>query len=444
VENTVRVFLCSAYRDMQAERNYLHAEVFPRVQQRYQEAGYNLEIVDPRYQAGSEEEAEGLAQLDATLDWVEACMPHFLCLLGSNYGKVILEVPDAVGRKHPAVRHFFRISRIHLETMTAVLRDPARAYHSYFYVRKPEFMEYVPVYEKSTYVPNNKLEALNEIEGHKLEIFKEALQRTGRPVRSYACSYDAIARQVAELEDLGAKVEHDLLTMIGLVEPAPAEAVEETVPGTMVTEDAAGMVEAAGLATTVPMALESTAPSPARPDVSLLHMSQLAEGDIEAASLEMPTPLAPTSAFNDDAMIDQIVAEAQGEAGQPGVSGEETVITEHAVIDEASAEQAADEIFADGTAEAGAPVSEDAVAEELLSDEAVNPEAAEAAANEIFAVGDEAPPPVNPNDPSFEVAPEVMREEVSAFDFSDAVSSEPMEEVVVEEEPPKKKKKKKK
>src|SRR5690349_17652771 len=115
---TVRVFLCSAYRDMQAQRAYLHDVVFPRVSQTYQANGHTLEIVDPRRQAANEEDAEGLATLEKTLDDVECCRPHFLCLLGTNYGKVILEVPDAIGRKHPAIRHFFRISRVHLETLT--------------------------------------------------------------------------------------------------------------------------------------------------------------------------------------------------------------------------------------------------------------------------------------------------------------------------------------
>jgi hypothetical protein len=436
--------------------------VFPRVQQRYQEVGYSLELVDPRLHAASEEDAEGLGTLERSLDDVESCRPHFLCLLGSNYGKVILEVPDAIGRKHPAVRHFFRISRVHLETMTSVLRDPGRAEHSFFYFRKPDFLTDVAEYDKPTYVPNNKMEALNEIEAHKLEIFKEAIQRTGRPVRSYGCTYDSAAQTITGLDDLGAKIEHDLLTIVGLAEPL---AVEDTVPGSMVTEEAAGVVAgiAAGAAIGA-VAMEATMPvdeapvaeepvaedpfaeapveaepdmgiaaSAGAPNVSLLSKSVL--GDESAASLEMPMPMqdaGAAAAFNDDAAIDEIVAEV---TDQPEViSDEETVISEQ-VIDDASAEQAAGEVFGSDQ------VVEDAFADQLLSD---NNQDAEAAAMEVFATGDEVAP-ADPNAPSFEVAPGAMAEMGSSFDFSDnAVAPEPVEVVEEEEEAPKKKKKKKK
>src|SRR5207249_958322 len=143
-------------------RAYLHDVVLPRVSAKFQENGHTLELLDPRRQAANEDEAEGVETLEPALDQVESCRPHFLCLLGSNYGKVTLEVPDAIGRKHPAVRHFFRTSRVHLETLAAVIRDPSRGGQAFFYFRKPDVLNQVDASDRPTFVPNNKMEALNE------------------------------------------------------------------------------------------------------------------------------------------------------------------------------------------------------------------------------------------------------------------------------------------
>ena len=234
--SSVRVFLSSPYRDMQAERAYLHEVVFPRVAEKYQASGYSLEIVDPRLTAANEDEAEGVETLEAALDEVAACRPYFLCLLGNNYGKVTLEVPDPIGRKHPAVRHFFRTSRVHLETLAAVIREPANAGHSFFYFRKPQIVTKLFDADKQAYVPNNKMEALNEVEAHKLNIFKEAITRTARPIFHYSCQWDSMNRQLTGFEQLGARIENDLLSMVGL---ASAAVVEETIPGSMATEEMA-------------------------------------------------------------------------------------------------------------------------------------------------------------------------------------------------------------
>jgi hypothetical protein len=436
---------------MQAERAYLHEVVFPSVAEKFQASGYTLEIVDPRLTATNEEEAEGLETLEAALDEVAACQPYFLCLLGNNYGKVTLEVPEAIGRKHPAVRHFFRTSRVHLETLTAVIREPHNAHHSFFYVRKPQIVTKLFDADKQNYVPNNKMEALNEVEAHKLEIFKEAIVRTGRPVFYYGCQWDSASRQLTGFEQLGARIENDLLSMVGLAEPSAA-VVEETVPGSMATEEMAGGSMLAGAAVAGGVAVAGAAAlagsklgkggrrglggrsglGAAPEDGGYDTMPE--EQEVAAVAPVDETMPDAASAFADDAAIDQIVADAAEvpDDGSPAaLAGDGAFGANPFETDDAAAAllSGGDNPFEE------APADDNAAA--MLNDAPVADGDAEAAAMNIF--GSDAPAEAPADDNSFEV-------DGAMEDSQDIVAEE--EEVMEiveeeEEEAPKKKKEKK-
>lgn len=223
--NIIRVYFCTAFRDMHAERAYLHEVVFPRLAQQFQERGYVFEAVDPRWSVQTEEEAEGFNTLEQSLDDIERCRPYFIGILGSNYGKVLLEVPDHIGRKHPGIKHYFRCSRVHLETLLGALREPQKAKNSFFLFRKPDFLNDVPDADKKTFLPNNAMEALNEVEAHKLEVFKGAISTTGLSIMEYDCRWDPQARKVTGLEDFGEKIAAAILSWIGGAErPVPRKA----------------------------------------------------------------------------------------------------------------------------------------------------------------------------------------------------------------------------
>lgn len=444
---------------MQAERKYLHEVVFPRVMQAYQAAGHSLEIVDPRFQAASEEDAEGVDTLDAALDQAASCRPYFLCLLGNNYGKVILEVPDAIGRKYPAVRHFFRTARVHLECLVGVIREPHLAEHSYFYFRKPQIVTTLFAADKADFFPNNKMDALNEVEAHKLEIFKEALVRTGRPVFYYSCQWDSMNRSLTGFDTLGARVENDLLSMVGLAAPSAA-VVQDTVPGSMVTEEmsggsilAAGAVAgaavagAAALAATMPM--ESVPEAAATPADDNAFDAFAAEEAAAAAPAEMADA---ASAFNDDDAINQIVAEASEvpDDGSAAMVAEEPVADE-TVISDAAAEAAAGEILGgenpfDAPAASDNPFEsplEEVAADDagaMLTDGAVADADAEAAALDIF--GEDAPPSApTGTEASFEVdSPVAAEDDGEIVAVEEAVEEDVVEVAAEEEEAPKKKK----
>src|SRR5271167_3941359 len=87
----VRLFLSTTYRDMRAEREYLHTEVFPQMMAWYAPKGVTFKIVDLGWKA-TEEQAEGFAALKLSLDEVEKCLPFFLGLVGLRYGRPLEKI----------------------------------------------------------------------------------------------------------------------------------------------------------------------------------------------------------------------------------------------------------------------------------------------------------------------------------------------------------------
>jgi hypothetical protein len=205
----VRVYVCSPFRDMQAERAHLHQVVFPLVSQRYQEHGVRLEVIDPRWDEASEEGAEGIVTLAQSLEAIDACRPFFLGIIGHRAGKVLEFVPEDIAERYPHLRHLARGSRTFLETVHGVLRDPEHAAHSYFYFRDPSFLPQIPKRFRSTYFPESPT-AL-----HRLENFKEAIRATGRPVKEYTCQWNEANPRVTGLEAFGQAVAADLIGAIG-------------------------------------------------------------------------------------------------------------------------------------------------------------------------------------------------------------------------------------
>ncbi len=78
---TVRVFISSTFRDMQAERDHLVRFVFPRLREELLKRRVHLVDVDLRWGVTAEEEA-----LEVCREIIDECRPRFICMLGGRYG----------------------------------------------------------------------------------------------------------------------------------------------------------------------------------------------------------------------------------------------------------------------------------------------------------------------------------------------------------------------
>ena len=80
---TIRVFISSTFRDMQAERDHLVRFVFPRLRERLLKHRIHLVDVDLRWGVTGDEDAGEVCR-----EVIGECRPRFLCMLGGRYGWV--------------------------------------------------------------------------------------------------------------------------------------------------------------------------------------------------------------------------------------------------------------------------------------------------------------------------------------------------------------------
>ena len=81
VWKTVRVYISSTFKDMQAERDHLIRFVFPRLRQELLKRRVHFIDVALRWGVTSEQDA-----LEVCSEIINECNPRFLCMLGGRYG----------------------------------------------------------------------------------------------------------------------------------------------------------------------------------------------------------------------------------------------------------------------------------------------------------------------------------------------------------------------
>ena len=90
---TLKIFISSTFRDMNAERDVLIKNVFPRLRERAEELGVFIREVDLRWGVTEEQARRGEA-LEICLEGIEECRPYFVCMLGKRYGWI--PPPDVI------------------------------------------------------------------------------------------------------------------------------------------------------------------------------------------------------------------------------------------------------------------------------------------------------------------------------------------------------------
>src|SRR2546428_109168 len=86
----IRVFVSSTFRDMQAEREELVKQIFPRLRNLCEERAVTWGEVDLRWGVTEEQSAEGQA-LPICLAGIRGCRPYFIGLLCARSGWVPAE-----------------------------------------------------------------------------------------------------------------------------------------------------------------------------------------------------------------------------------------------------------------------------------------------------------------------------------------------------------------
>jgi hypothetical protein len=175
-KRSVRVFVSSTFRDMQAERDELVKLVFPQLRKLCEQRGVTWSEVDLRWGITSEQKAEGQV-LPICLAEIRECRPYFIGMLGERYGWIVDEVPSEVVAREPWLAELHGHSVTELEILHGVLNNPAMAGHAYFYMRDPGAVQALPRGRRADF------ESESPEHRQKLGQLKARIRASGFPVR---------------------------------------------------------------------------------------------------------------------------------------------------------------------------------------------------------------------------------------------------------------------
>lgn len=172
---TIRVFISSTFRDMQAEREELVKRVFPRLRRLCEQRGVTWGEVDLRWGITDEQKAEGQV-LPICLAEIQRCRPYFIGLLGERYGWLPEEIAPELIEREPWLAEHRHHSVTELEILHGVLRDPAMAQHAFFYFRDPAYVETRPPAQRVDFTAESAEHA------EKLRRLKDRIRASRLPV----------------------------------------------------------------------------------------------------------------------------------------------------------------------------------------------------------------------------------------------------------------------
>lgn len=186
---TARIFISSTFRDMQAERDHLVRFVFPSLREALLPRRIHLVDVDLRWGVTSEQDA-----LQACLNIVDECRPHFLCMLGGRYGWIPPGQTTSITQQ---------------EIQYGALDRPDERAHHLFFFREPAATQAMVEATPGAY-----REAAGSEAEKLLTQLKAAVSQAGYAPFIYPCRWDTAQNRLVDLEIFGQQVYDGLLASI--------------------------------------------------------------------------------------------------------------------------------------------------------------------------------------------------------------------------------------
>ncbi len=186
---TVRVFISSTFRDMQAERDHLVRVVFPRLREQLLQRRIHLLDVDLRWGVTSEQDASEVCR-----EIITECRPRFLCMLGGRYGTI----PD--GRERSITSD---------EVHFGVLDESRGKTYALFYFRHGAITEQM---DKSK--PGSIREPRCSEKARMLAQLKRDIRNSRRAYFLYHPHWKSNEERLIDLNEFGDRVAQDILATI--------------------------------------------------------------------------------------------------------------------------------------------------------------------------------------------------------------------------------------
>ena len=187
---TLRVFISSTFKDMQAERDHLVRFVFPKLREELLKHRIHLIDVDLRWGVTSDQDAVSICR-----EVIDECHPRFMGMLGGRYGWI----PD--GHEHSITAD---------EVRYGVLESNAETWgNALFYFRDEAAT--ASIVEDT---PGDFREPEGSENARKLAELKQSIVNAGLPAFAYEARWDTLQKRLTGLEAFGDHVYAYLLKNI--------------------------------------------------------------------------------------------------------------------------------------------------------------------------------------------------------------------------------------
>lgn len=207
------VFISSTFKDMQAERDYLHERIFPRLRKVIGAYGEDICELDLRWGVDTSqmtEEESSHQVLRVCIDAIDRCRPYILVLLGERYGWI----PDQAlvhSLRDDRIENWYedRMSITNLEILYGALSEEETLKQCIFCFRDPDILEQIDEEKRPLYASESDLHR------KKLDELKALIRsKEGAVILDYTASWDSQAGCITGLEDFGRSVYEMLSAMI--------------------------------------------------------------------------------------------------------------------------------------------------------------------------------------------------------------------------------------
>ena len=142
------VFISSTFKDMQAERDYLHEKIFPRLRRLVGQYGEDIQEVDLRWGVDTyhmSEEESNYQVLRVCIDAIDRCKPYIIVLLGDRYGWIPdVDVVESLRDERVTAQYEESMSITNLEIKYGALSEEETLKRCIFCFRNPDFLERIP------------------------------------------------------------------------------------------------------------------------------------------------------------------------------------------------------------------------------------------------------------------------------------------------------------
>lgn len=122
-DRAIRLFVSSAFRDMQAERDELLKRIFPQIKTFCENRQVAFGEVDLRWGITEEQSMRGEI-IECCLEEIDRCRPYFIGLLGDYYGTLAKDVGFELRPRPGWPKDFYERSLTELEIVHGVLANP--------------------------------------------------------------------------------------------------------------------------------------------------------------------------------------------------------------------------------------------------------------------------------------------------------------------------------